>query len=57
MGKVLAQTKGEIKWSANTIDYYADNGEKISADKHLNPELVAAFNQYSPSGALYDAEN
>ena len=56
MGKLIAQAEGEIILSADIIDYYATNGAKFLADKHLNPEFGQAFIRYSPVGVLLGVE-
>lgn len=56
MGKLIAQAEGEILLSADIFDYYATNGEKFLADKHLNPEHGEAFIRHSPIGVLYGVE-
>lgn len=52
MGKLLAESKGEIALSADIFDYYAKNGEKFLADKPLAPEYGEAFIRYTPIGVL-----
>ncbi|MDI1322711.1 MAG: NAD-dependent succinate-semialdehyde dehydrogenase [Algoriphagus sp.] len=52
MGKLIAQSEGEIDLSADIFDYYAENGEKFLADKVLNPELGEALIRNSPVGIL-----
>ncbi|MES2520041.1 MAG: NAD-dependent succinate-semialdehyde dehydrogenase [Bacteroidota bacterium] len=56
MGKLIAQAEGEILLSADIFDYYATNGAKFLADKHLNPEHGEAFIRHSPIGVLYGVE-
>ncbi|TKT86519.1 NAD-dependent succinate-semialdehyde dehydrogenase [Dyadobacter frigoris] len=56
MGKLIAQAEGEIKLSADILDYYADNGAKFLADKPLAPEYGKAFIRYSPIGVLLGVE-
>lgn len=56
MGKLLSQAEGEIVLSADIIDYYAANGAKFLADKHLNPKYGQAFIRYSPIGVLLGVE-
>ncbi|AWG21113.1 succinate-semialdehyde dehydrogenase [Flavobacterium faecale] len=53
MGKVFAQSEGEIDLSANILDYYADHAETFLADKKLNPDSGEAFVRSSPIGALF----
>ncbi|MBE0393327.1 succinate-semialdehyde dehydrogenase/glutarate-semialdehyde dehydrogenase [Flavobacterium sp. 7E] len=53
MGKVFAQSEGEIDLSASILDYYADNAETFLADKKLSPEQGEAFVRSSPIGVLF----
>lgn len=52
MGKLVSQAEGEIKLSAEILDYYANNAEKILADKILNPVHGQALIRHSPIGIL-----
>jgi len=56
MGKLYAQSEGEIALSADIIDYYATNGEKFLADEQLNPEFGEAYIRKSPIGVLLGVE-
>jgi succinate-semialdehyde dehydrogenase/glutarate-semialdehyde dehydrogenase len=56
MGKLYAQSKGEIALSADIVDYYADNGERFLADEKLNPEFGEAYIKKSPIGVLLGVE-
>jgi succinate-semialdehyde dehydrogenase/glutarate-semialdehyde dehydrogenase len=56
MGKLYAQSEGEIALSADIIDYYATNGEKFLADEKLNPEYGEAYIKKSPIGVLLGVE-
>jgi succinate-semialdehyde dehydrogenase/glutarate-semialdehyde dehydrogenase len=56
MGKLYAQSEGEIALSADIIDYYATNGEKFLADEQLNPEFGEAYIKKSPIGVLLGVE-
>ncbi|MCW2119168.1 NAD-dependent succinate-semialdehyde dehydrogenase [Flavobacterium sp. 7A] len=53
MGKVFAQSEGEIDLSANILDYYADHAETFLADKKLSPDSGKAFVRSSPIGVLF----
>ncbi|NRT14651.1 succinate-semialdehyde dehydrogenase/glutarate-semialdehyde dehydrogenase [Flavobacterium sp. 28A] len=53
MGKVFAQSEGEIDLSASILDYYAGNAETFLADKKLSPEQGEAFVRSSPIGVLF----
>jgi len=56
MGKLYAQSQGEIALSADIIDYYANNGEQFLADEHLKPEFGEAYIKKSPIGVLLGVE-
>ncbi|GAA3924119.1 aldehyde dehydrogenase family protein [Chitinophaga oryziterrae] len=56
MGKLFAQSKGEISLSADIIDYYATNGAAFLADKKLEPEYGEAYITSSPIGVLLGVE-
>ncbi|AMR30023.1 succinate-semialdehyde dehydrogenase [Mucilaginibacter sp. PAMC 26640] len=56
MGKLFAQSQGEIALSADIIDYYATNGEQFLADEHLKPEFGEAYIKKSPIGVLLGVE-
>ncbi len=52
MGKLVSQAEGEIELSADIYDYYADNAERLLADKILHPVFGKAFIRSSPVGVL-----
>ncbi|WP_069660352.1 NAD-dependent succinate-semialdehyde dehydrogenase [Arcticibacter eurypsychrophilus] len=56
MGKLLAQSVGEINLSADIIDYYATNGERFLANKVLDTEFGEAYIKSSPIGVLLGVE-
>jgi len=56
MGKLLAQSHGEIALSADIIDYYATNGERFLADQTLDPQYGEAYIKSSPIGVLMGIE-
>jgi succinate-semialdehyde dehydrogenase/glutarate-semialdehyde dehydrogenase len=56
MGKLLVHAEGEIKLSAEIIDYYANNAESFLADKILNPTHGHALIRHSPIGVLFGVE-
>ncbi|MGY4539993.1 succinate-semialdehyde dehydrogenase/glutarate-semialdehyde dehydrogenase [Mucilaginibacter sp. UYNi724] len=56
MGKLYAQSQGEIALSADIIDYYATNGEHFLVNEHLKPEFGEAYIQKSPIGVLLGVE-
>ncbi|MBD1393004.1 NAD-dependent succinate-semialdehyde dehydrogenase [Mucilaginibacter glaciei] len=56
MGKLYAQSQGEIALSADIVDYYATNGEQFLADEQLKPEFGEAYIKKSPIGVLLGVE-
>ncbi|SDK58378.1 succinate-semialdehyde dehydrogenase / glutarate-semialdehyde dehydrogenase [Pedobacter sp. ok626] len=56
MGKLIAQSKGEIALSADIIDYYATNGATFLANKQLDPQYGEAYITSSPIGVLLGVE-
>ena len=56
MGKLIAESEGEIDLSANIFDYYADNGEAFLADTILKVEHGEAFVRNSPVGVILGVE-
>lgn len=56
MGKLIAQSVGEIELSASIFEYYAKNAEKFLADKPLEVEEGSAFIRYSPIGIVLGVE-
>ncbi|MFZ4573853.1 MAG: NAD-dependent succinate-semialdehyde dehydrogenase [Phycisphaerales bacterium] len=56
MGKLIAESAGEIELSAAIFDYYADNGEAFLADRPLQPEHGDALVRTSPLGVVLGVE-
>lgn len=56
MGKLLAQSYGEISLSADIVDYYADNAETFLEDQRLEPEFGEAYIKSTPIGVLLGVE-
>jgi len=56
MGKLLAQSYGEIALSADIIDYYAVNGEAFLIDQKLETEFGEAYVKSTPIGVLLGVE-
>jgi succinate-semialdehyde dehydrogenase/glutarate-semialdehyde dehydrogenase len=56
MGKLLKESIAEVELSAGIFDYYADNGEKLLADKPLDTPLGSAFLSYEPIGVLLSVQ-
>jgi succinate-semialdehyde dehydrogenase/glutarate-semialdehyde dehydrogenase len=55
MGKLYAESLGEVELSASIIDYYAENGESFLATEHLpttDPEAGTPMVVSSPLGVL-----
>ena len=52
MGKPLHESEIEIEYSANIIDYYADNAEEFLADVTLDTEKGTAYVVSEPIGVL-----
>jgi succinate-semialdehyde dehydrogenase/glutarate-semialdehyde dehydrogenase len=56
MGKLIAQSEGEILLSAAIFDYYATNAKTFLADKPLEPENGSAYIKSSPIGVILGVE-
>lgn len=56
MGKLLEQARGEVKLSADIIDYYAKNAECFLAPQLLKPSSGEAQIESSPLGVLFGVE-
>ena len=56
MGKLIAQSEGEVKLSADIIAYYAKNAEHFLATEHLKPTTGEAEVVSSPLGVLFGVE-
>ncbi len=52
MGKLLAQSAGEVALSAAILDYYADNAEAFLAPEKLSTRGTETMVQSSPLGVL-----
>ncbi len=52
MGKPLEEMLGEIEFSADIIDYYADNGEKFAAEQQIPTQGGNAVVRHLPIGPL-----
>ncbi len=52
MGKVLAESVGEIEKSAVTADFYAANAQRILADQRVDIDGVDAWVAYEPMGLV-----
>ncbi|MGY0036451.1 NAD-dependent succinate-semialdehyde dehydrogenase [Pedobacter sp. NJ-S-72] len=56
MGKLIAQSYGEIALSADIIDYYATNAETFLRDQKLETEFGEAYIKSTPIGVLLGVE-
>lgn len=56
MGKLIHESRGEVKYSADILAYYAKNGERFLAPDKLNPVLGEAHMESCPMGVIYCVE-
>ncbi|MDY7579245.1 NAD-dependent succinate-semialdehyde dehydrogenase [Herbaspirillum sp. RTI4] len=56
MGKRINEARGEVKFSADILDYYAKNAEQFLSDTKLNPKKGEAHMESSPIGVLFCVE-
>lgn len=56
MGKLIAQSLGEVALSAAIIDYYADHAEQFLAPEKLTTTKGEAMVESSPIGVLFGVE-
>ncbi len=56
MGKLIAQSEGEVKLSAAILDYYAEHAEAFLAPEKLNTAKGEAFVESAPIGVLFGVE-
>jgi len=56
MGKLIAQSAGEVALSAAIIDYYADHAEAFLAPEPLKTDKGQAVVESSPIGVLFGVE-
>jgi succinate-semialdehyde dehydrogenase/glutarate-semialdehyde dehydrogenase len=56
MGKLIAESRGEVLLSADIIDYYAKNAEQFLAPQRLEPTSGEAEVHSSPLGVLFGIE-
>ncbi len=56
MGKLIAESVGEIELSAAIFDYYAENGERFLADTPVKTERGEAMIRHSPIGVVLGVE-
>ena len=56
MGKLIAQSVGEVKLSAAILDYYADHAEAFLAPEQLTTPKGEATVESSPIGVIFGVE-
>ena len=56
MGKLIAQSRGEVALSADILDYYASNAERFLAPEQLKPSSGEAQVESSPFGVLFGVQ-
>jgi succinate-semialdehyde dehydrogenase/glutarate-semialdehyde dehydrogenase len=56
MGKLIAESRGEVALSADIIDYYAERAEGFLAPQTLTPQSGEATVESSPIGVLLGIE-
>jgi len=56
MGKRIDEARGEVKFSADILDYYAEHAEAFLAPTKLHPKTGAAHMESSPLGVLFCVE-
>jgi succinate-semialdehyde dehydrogenase/glutarate-semialdehyde dehydrogenase len=56
MGKLIEEARGEVRLSADIIDYYAKNAERFLAPERLKPDSGEARIESSPFGVLFGVE-
>jgi succinate-semialdehyde dehydrogenase/glutarate-semialdehyde dehydrogenase len=56
MGKRIDEARGEVKFSADILAYYAKNAERFLAPHKLNPSIGDAHMESSPIGVIFGVE-
>ncbi|GAB6140575.1 NAD-dependent succinate-semialdehyde dehydrogenase [Methylosoma difficile] len=56
MGKLIAQSRGEVALSADILDYYAQHAEHFLAPEHLIPSTGEAMVVSEPLGVLFGVQ-
>ena len=56
MGKLINESRGEVKFSAEILSYYAKNGERFLAPVKLDPTYGRAHMESSPMGVIFCVE-
>jgi succinate-semialdehyde dehydrogenase/glutarate-semialdehyde dehydrogenase len=57
MGKLLREARDEVDLSADILDYFAENGEKFLAPRHLEVEEGEAVVESAPLGVIFCVES
>ncbi len=56
MGKLINEARGEVKFSADILAYYANNAEKFLGPVDLHPTRGEAHMETSPIGVIFGVE-
>jgi succinate-semialdehyde dehydrogenase/glutarate-semialdehyde dehydrogenase len=56
MGKLINEARGEVKFSADILAYYAKNAERFLAPETLHPKVGTAHMESSPIGVIFCVE-
>jgi succinate-semialdehyde dehydrogenase/glutarate-semialdehyde dehydrogenase len=56
MGKLIAESRGEVLLSAEILEYYAEHAERFLAPQQLAPSIGEATIESSPLGVLFGVE-
>ncbi len=56
MGKRIDEARGEVQFSADILDYYAEHAERFLAPVELNPKVGKAHMEISPMGIIFCVE-
>jgi len=56
MGKLIAESRGEVELSADILDYYARNAEAFLAPQTLKPDSGEAMMENTPMGVLFGVQ-
>ena len=56
MGKLIAESRGEVELSADILDYYAKNAESFLAPQTLKPSSGEAAIENTPFGVLFGVQ-
>jgi succinate-semialdehyde dehydrogenase/glutarate-semialdehyde dehydrogenase len=56
MGKLFAESLGEVALSADILDYYATHAERFLAPEQLNPDSGEVVVESSPLGVLFGVQ-